>query len=100
MTKKAIIISSVSSNQGKTLFTLSLLSYFKKKARAFKIGPDFIDPIFHEKITNNPSVNLDLYISSKEGVKWLFDRYSKEISLIEGLWAIMTEWIKIQAHTI
>ncbi len=85
MTKKAIIISSVSSNQGKTLFTLSLLSYFKKKARAFKIGPDFIDPIFHEKITNTPSVNLDLYISSKDGVKWLFDRYSKEISVIEGV---------------
>ncbi len=85
MSKKAVIISSIASNQGKTLLTAALLSHFKKNVRAFKIGPDFIDPIFHEKITKRASINLDIYICSKEGVKWLFEKYAKDFSIIEGV---------------
>ena len=54
---KAICISAISSNQGKTLLTTALLHYFRKSVRAYKIGPDYIDPQFHEAICSRPSIN-------------------------------------------
>ncbi len=85
MYKKAVIISSIASNQGKTILTAALLRRFKDIVTPFKIGPDFIDPQFHEKICSRPSINLDIYISSKEGVKWLFKKYRGAFSVIEGV---------------
>ncbi|MGA1931444.1 cobyrinate a,c-diamide synthase [Arcobacter sp. YIC-464] len=79
-------MSATASNQGKTILTTSLLYHYKKSVRPFKIGPDFIDPQFHEKISKTPSVNLDINICKKEGVKWLFSNYSnKEFSILEGV---------------
>lgn len=63
-----------------------MLYHYKKSVRPFKIGPDFIDPLFHKKICNTPSVNLDTSIMNKNQVKWIFDRYSdKNISILEGV---------------
>lgn len=60
--------------------------YYKNSVRPFKIGPDFIDPLFHEKICQTPSVNLDTCIMNENQVKWLFDKYSdKNISILEGV---------------
>ena len=54
--------------------------------RPFKIGPDFIDPLFHQKICQTPSINLDTCIMNQLQVKWMFDRYSdKDISILEGV---------------
>jgi cobyrinic acid a,c-diamide synthase len=84
--KKAIAISAVASNQGKTLLMSALLSHFKGRVRAFKIGPDFIDPQFHQKISANASINLDTFMMSKEQVKWIFNHYAdKELALLEGV---------------
>ena len=58
---KAICISAISSNQGKTLLTTALLYHFKKSVRAYKIGPDYIDPQFHEAICSRASINLDTF---------------------------------------
>ncbi len=86
MRSKAVIISAVASNQGKTIFSSALLHYFRKSVRAFKTGPDFIDPQFHESITNTPSVNLDGYMMNSDQLRWTFERYSdKNISVIEGV---------------
>ena len=83
---KAICISAIASNQGKTTLTSALLYHYKNSVRPFKIGPDFIDPIFHEKISQTPSVNLDTNIMNKEQVKWLFNHYSnKDFSILEGV---------------
>ena len=60
--------------------------HFKNSVRPFKIGPDFIDPLFHQKICQTPSVNLDTSIMNEDQVKWLFDKYSdKNISILEGV---------------
>ena len=84
--KKALVISAIASNQGKTLLTMALLSHFKNRVRPFKCGPDFIDPQFHEKIAGVPSVNLDAFMLNKEQVKWMFSKYSdKEVSICEGV---------------
>lgn len=83
---KALCISAIASNQGKTVLTMALLHHFKKSVRPFKIGPDFIDPQFHTLICDTPSVNLDRFMMDENQVKWLFNKYSnKDISICEGV---------------
>lgn len=82
----SLCISAPSSNSGKTLLTTALLYHYKKSVRAFKIGPDYIDPQFHAKVCGNPSVNLDTFIMNPEQVKWLYKNYSdKSVSILEGV---------------
>jgi len=84
--KKALVISAIASNQGKTLLTMALLHHFKSRVCPFKIGPDFIDPQFHEKVASYPSVNLDGYMMNETQLKWMFEKYSdKEVSICEGV---------------
>ena len=83
---KAICISAISSNQGKTLLTTALLHYFRKSVRAYKIGPDYIDPQFHEAICLRPSINLDTFLMNEKQVNWIFNKYNDQnISIIEGV---------------
>jgi cobyrinic acid a,c-diamide synthase len=83
---KALCISASASNQGKTVLTTALLYYFRKSVRPFKIGPDFIDPQFHQRVCQTPSINLDRYMMDKDELKWLFYNYSdKKISICEGV---------------
>jgi len=85
--QKSLIISSTASGNGKTLLTMALLHYFKKIAKPFKAGPDFIDPIFHKKICEKNSINLDNFIMNEEQIKWLFNRHLQkdEFAIIEGV---------------
>lgn len=79
-------ISAISSNQGKTILTTALLYHFRNSVRPFKIGPDYIDPQFHQVVSSTPSINLDSYIMNNEQVKWIYNHYSdKKISIIEGV---------------
>ena len=83
---KAICVSAISSNQGKTLLTTALLHHFKKSVRAYKIGPDYIDPQFHEIISSRASINLDTFIMNENQVKWIFNKYNDQnISILEGV---------------
>ena len=83
---KALCISAIASNQGKTIVTMALLKHFEDSVRPFKIGPDFIDPQFHTLISKTPSVNLDTFMMSQDQVKWMFQHYSdKNISICEGV---------------
>ncbi|MBL0707662.1 MAG: cobyrinate a,c-diamide synthase [Sulfurimonas sp.] len=84
--KKALVISAIASSQGKTLLSMALLHHFKHRVRPFKIGPDFIDPQFHEKITSYPSVNLDRFMMNDEQIRWIFSNYmDKEVAICEGV---------------
>ena len=84
--KKTLVVSGIASNQGKTLLTMALLHHFKSRVRPFKIGPDFIDPQFHEKVASCPCVNLDGFMMNESQLQWLFKRYSdKEVSICEGV---------------
>lgn len=83
---KALCISAIASNQGKTVLTTALLHHFKDSVRPFKIGPDFIDPQFHETICHTPSINLDRFMMNDEQIKWLFHHYcDKAVSICEGV---------------
>jgi cobyrinic acid a,c-diamide synthase len=84
--KNAFCISSIASNQGKTLLSIALMYHFRTKVRAYKCGPDFIDPQFHQKITSKASINLDGFMLNQEQLKWMFLNYfDKDIAIVEGV---------------
>ena len=80
-----LCISAVASNSGKTILTTALLHHYKSNVRPYKIGPDYIDPQFHQKVCNTPSVNLDSFIMDETQVQWIFNKYKKDVNILEGV---------------
>ena len=82
------LISGTSSNCGKTTITMALLAAFQKKGleiASFKSGPDYIDPMFHRKVFNVETHNLDPYFSTEQMLCDQFIRNcGKDLSIIEG----------------
>ncbi len=61
---KHIIIAAPNSNAGKTVVTLAILRALANrglKVSSAKVGPDYIDPKFHEAATGGASFNLDMW---------------------------------------
>lgn len=81
---KAFMLAGVSSGIGKTTISMALMSVFKNVS-PFKVGPDYIDPTFHQFITGNKSYNLDLFLMGEEGVRFSFFKHQKDISIVEGV---------------
>lgn len=84
------IIAGERSGVGKTTLTLAMLAYLQRKGlkvQSFKVGPDYIDPMFHHYVTGRPCRNLDPVLTSPEYVQDCFNRHSQlaEFSLIEGV---------------
>ena len=60
-----LLISAVGSGTGKTTVTAALLSAFcarGMRVQSLKCGPDYIDPMFHRRVLDTPSYNLDLFL--------------------------------------
>lgn len=81
---KGFMLAGVSSGIGKTTVSMALMSVFQNVS-PFKVGPDYIDPGFHEFITGNKSYNLDLFMMGEAGVKYSFFKHHKNISIVEGV---------------
>ena len=88
MMMNRILISGTNSNCGKTTITMALLAAFKNKGleiASFKSGPDYIDPMFHRKVFDVETHNLDPYFSTEEMLCDQFIRNcGKDLSIIEG----------------
>ena len=87
---KKIIIAGTGSGVGKTTISIGIMKALidrGKSVQAFKIGPDYIDPSFHEYVTGRSSRNLDSYMLDDEQVKYVYRQASKraDISIIEGV---------------
>jgi len=85
-----IMMAAPSSGSGKTLITCGLLQALvnrKMNVSSFKCGPDFIDPMFHEKVIGTRSGNIDLFMAGRDTAKHLFCRSAEgsDISVIEGV---------------
>ncbi len=85
-----LIIAGERSGVGKTTVTLALLAALKQQkvaVQSFKVGPDYIDPMFHRAVTGRPCRNLDPMLTSEDYVRHCFATHSQtaEFSLIEGV---------------
>lgn len=84
-----LIVAGERSGVGKTTVTLSLLASLSRhqQVQSFKVGPDYIDPMFHEAVTGRPCRNLDPVLTSEEYIQKCFARHSitADLSLIEGV---------------
>ena len=90
MPNPRVMLAAGASGSGKTLITCGILQALRKQNRkvaAFKCGPDYIDPLFHEKVLQTKSRNLDLFFTDEETTRYLFARAAegREVSVIEGV---------------
>ena len=86
----SLIVAGERSGVGKTTITLALLAFLsqqKKIIQSFKVGPDYIDPMFHTALTRISARNLDPVLTSPEYVKSCFWQHSQraEYVLVEGV---------------
>lgn len=70
-----VMIAAPKSGSGKTVVTCALLQILKDqgwKVASYKCGPDYIDPMFHEKIIDVSVKNLDTFFTEEEKTRELF----------------------------
>ncbi len=86
---KGIVISGTGSGVGKTSVTTGLMRALSEsmKVQGYKVGPDFIDPMYHTLATGRPSRNLDTFMMSKGTVERLVGHTARDadICIVEGV---------------
>ncbi|MBD2593198.1 cobyrinate a,c-diamide synthase [Nostoc spongiaeforme FACHB-130] len=86
----ALVIAGERSGVGKTTVTLTLLASLCRRGgqvQSFKVGPDYIDPMFHRYVTSLACRNLDPVLTSEAYVQQCFRHHSQasEYALVEGV---------------
>ncbi len=84
------LLAGTGSGCGKTTVTCAVLRALVDRGLsvgAFKCGPDYIDTMFHSKITGTQSTNLDLFFFDENTAKYLLARNGSgcAVSVIEGV---------------
>ncbi len=87
---KGIVVAGTQSGAGKTTLTLAMLAALKRRGFrvvSFKVGPDFIDPGHHTRITGSACRNLDGWMLSKSCNRNIFYRniQSADLAVVEGV---------------
>jgi cobyrinic acid a,c-diamide synthase len=84
-----ILIAGTHSGCGKTTVTCAVLQALIERGMAptaFKCGPDYIDPMFHSRVTGASGArNLDTFLQGREKVPLLLAKYGRDIAVIEGV---------------
>jgi len=86
----AILIAGTHGGVGKTTVATGIMAAFHKRGlrvQGFKVGPDFIDPVFHQTETGRPSLNLDDRMLPREINLGTFSRATTDtdVAVIEGV---------------
>jgi cobyrinic acid a,c-diamide synthase len=89
-TMPRLVIAGTHSGVGKTSVVLGILGALRQRGlqvQGFKVGPDFIDPMYHRDVTNAPSYNLDAWLMGPDGVRRAFGHVAptEGMSVIEGV---------------
>lgn len=75
-----VLFSACSSGSGKTLITCGFLQALKNRGiepASFKCGPDYIDPMFHERVIGTRASNLDTFFAAASVCPLSFGRKCK-----------------------
>lgn len=82
------MLAAMHSGAGKTVMSCALMAALRargREVRAFKCGPDYIDPMFHSRVLKVPSRNLDLFLQGEAGVRRSLARAGDgEIAVLEA----------------
>src|SRR5919204_2518653 len=85
-----LVIAGTHSGVGKTSIVLGILGALRGRGmqvQGFKVGPDFIDPMYHREVTGAPSHNLDAWLMGQDGVRRAFAGVAPTngVAIIEGV---------------
>ena len=85
-----IVIGAVHSGSGKTTIVTGILAALREQGYApqsYKIGPDYIDPGYHELASGRKGHNLDSWLVSEEKIQDIFCSTAgdADIAIIEGV---------------
>ena len=86
---RRVVIAGAGSGVGKTTLATGIMSLLSRRYRVqgFKVGPDFIDPMFHRAATGRPSRNLDSVFMDRGTLRNLFGWATRDadVAVIEGV---------------
>ena len=90
MKTPGFLLAAPASGSGKTAAACALMAAFQetgRKVRAFKCGPDYIDPMFHREVLGVESGNLDLFFQNPEDLRAYYERSAAgaDLSIVEGV---------------
>ncbi len=85
-----IVIAGTNSGVGKTTISMAIMYGLERRGfrvQPFKIGPDYIDPSYHNMITKRKSRNLDVWLMGKQGLVESYRRNSidADYAVLEGV---------------
>jgi cobyrinic acid a,c-diamide synthase len=86
----AILLAAAASGSGKTTITLALLAALRRRGlriQPFKVGPDYIDPLFHTAVSGIPCRTLDPFLTDEDFVQRCFRHHcqGKDGAIVEGV---------------
>ena len=82
-----IVIAAPGSGHGKTMATLGLIAALRQRGLAvgsFKVGPDYIDPAFHQRASGSDCVNLDDWAMRETTIAGVADQLCHRADILVG----------------
>lgn len=88
--KPRLMLAATKSGSGKTTISTAIMAALKARGmvvQGFKVGPDYIDPSYHQAATGRISANLDVWLTGEKLIQKIFTERmaDADIGIIEGV---------------